>query len=212
MVWHLADGCINPDAYEEAPTKIIHLLKHGVTHQNPDGYTSLVKMINDGHQRKPYSLAPIWMGCARRAYCIFNGFPPWTQIAELDVKTELWPEFAKTAILNVIKETGAASTDPDKLISALAQYAPEVSQQVNTLRPDIVICGGTFAAWMAALSVPAGQFHMSQSGMQYAEVEGILYLDAYHPSHRLKHQIEYAFFRAGASETCPPYMGRIRRV
>jgi len=200
----LSDGCISPRAYEDAPARIVHLLKHGVTSQNPEGHDSLVEMIRDEHQEHPDSLARIWVGCARRAYCIFRGFPAWDRIRTLSDGGDLWPAFEKTAVVNIIKETGASSTDPDQMGTDFKNYQQEVLRQLSDLHPDIVICGGTFGVWVAAQQ--RIQAETSPSGMRYAVVGNTVYLDAYHPSHRLKHAIEYAFFRAGASEICPDYI------
>jgi len=204
MAKQLSDGCISPRAYEDAQAKIVHLLKHGVEEQNPKGYDSLVKMIQDGHHNNPDSLARIWVGCARRAYCILSGFPAWDRIRVLSVCDHLWPAFEKTAVVNMCKELGASSTDPDQMATDFKKYQQEVLQQLFALHPDIVICGGTFDVWAAALRGIHAE--TSPSGMRYAVVEDTVYLDAYHPSHRLKHNIEYAFFRAGASEICPDYV------
>ena len=206
MADYLTDGRISAAGYEQAPAKIVHLLKHGVTKQNPKGYESLVAMIRDGHDKYPDSLARIWTGCARRAYCIFHEFPAWQAIHALSVRDDLWPAFEKTAVVNVVKETGASTTDPDQFAVDSQAYWGKVRSQVSRLAPDIVICGGTFQVWSAAVS--DCEVKSSPCGMCYAVAGGAVYLDAYHPSHRLKHEIEYAFFRAGASEICPEYVGK----
>lgn len=204
MAKYLSDGCISPTAYEHAPAKIVHLLKHGVTHQNPDGYESLITMIRNGHDKYPDSLAPVWTGCARRAYCIFNAFPAWGTIDALSVRNDLWPAFEKTAVVNVVKETGASSTDRDQFAEDSQTYWKVVLDQLSQLSPDIVICGGTFQVWSNAAS--PREVMISPSGIRYAVADEAVYLDAYHPSHRVKHEIEYAFFRAGSSEICPQFV------
>ncbi len=124
MARHLSDECINLDAYNRAPAKIVHLLKHGVTDQNPDGYKSLVDMINHDRRKNPDSLPRIWRTCAQRAFCIFNNFPRWACISQLDPATELWPAFAEAAVVNLWKQTGAATTRPDALATGLAPVGP----------------------------------------------------------------------------------------
>ena len=204
----LKDGVIDRQSYEHAKVKIVHLLKQGVAGQNPEGYTSLIKMIKDGHEKNPHRLERMWIVCARRSYCILHGFPPWKAFQDLSVSDNLWPAFASGAIVNVIKKTGPVTTSPEQLEEESRGYADEVRNQLWDLKPHVVVCGGTFDVWLKRLQVGTEQVPVCPSGMRYMCLDGTFYLDAYHPSHQAKQAMEYSWFRACAGEILSPMVQR----
>lgn len=197
----LDDGVICSDSYEHAKVKIVHLLKQGVAKQNKKGYTSLVKMIKADHKKNPDKLGRMWMVCARRSYCILQGFPHWKDIQDLSVSADLWPAFVSGAIVNVIKKTGPAITVPDHLDEESRGYADQVLKQLRDLKPLVVVCGGTFDVLLKRLQVGTDQVKSSHSGIRYLSLDGTFYLGAYHPSYYWVKQVkQYTRFRSCAEE------------
>jgi len=196
----LEDGVIDRQSYEHAKVKIVHLLKQGVAEQNPKGYTSLVKMIRDDHTNHPDSLPPMWMVCAQRSYCILHGFPPWTIVKALRVQDELWPAFWSGAVVNLVKKTGPVNITDDHLNEGLSEYGNLVREQIEHLNPHVIVCGGTFDVWLKRIHRGNYREGVCPSGMRFVCLDGVFYLDAYHPSHRAKQAMEYSWFRACAAE------------
>ena len=196
----LEDGALDPESYRQAKIRIVHLLKQGVAEQNPEGYSSLIKMMRDGHEKDPDNLERMWMVCARRAYCILNGFLPWENIKDLPVRDKLWPAFASGAVVNLIKETGEVRTEDAPLLDGAAKYSDRVRNQLLDLAPHVVVCGGTFGAWLKTQSISNNQVRVSSSGMRYIHLHQTFYLGAYHPSHQANHAMEYTWFRICAEE------------
>jgi|GEM_PF-2861465 len=196
----LEDGAMYPELYKRAKPRIVHLLKQGVAEQNPKGYTSLVQMMRDGREENPDSLERMWKVCARRAYCILHGYPPWAHIKDLPVRPKLWPAFASGAVVNLIKETGAVRTGDEALYEGAAKYSEVVRGQLRALAPKVVVCGGTFGAWLKTQSISSDQVQICPSGMRYVHIDDTFYLDAYHPSHQANHAMEYTWFRICAEE------------
>jgi hypothetical protein len=196
----LEDGAIYPELYQHAEIRIVHLLKQGVSEQNPQGYTSLTKMMRDGHEKDPDRLERMWKLCARRSYCILNGFPPWKDVKDLSIKDKLWPAFENNAVVNLIKKTGDIRTGDDALLEGAAKWSEKVRKQLEELAPQVVFCGGTFEALLKTQSINNEQVWISDSGMRYMHLHKTFYMGAYHPSHQANDAMEYTWFRVCAEE------------
>lgn len=195
------DGAIEPELYKDEKTKykIVHLLKE------PNGKTehsSIVEAIrrNDinpdgtvkGKQHKV---------TARRSYCILNKFPSWLDICK---KENMFADALKrSAIVNLSPEPGSESTS-GKRIKRLAKEWKHwwYEQKLKELKPNIVICGGTF--WVAIRQIAGASYEppRASTGMAYFWDEELraVFLDCWHPAFMSKHTIEYCYFRESSKD------------
>ncbi len=204
------DGAIDLELYnnkEETKYKIVHLLKE------PNGETengSIVEAIlrNDidrngtvkGNQHKV---------TARRSYCILNKFPSWIDIRK---EENMFADALKrSAIVNLSPESGGTSTNSERL-EQLAEkwYERWYKKKLKELKPNIVICGGTF--WPAIRQIADASYKPPQvsTGMYYFVDENLraVFLDCWHPAARFKHSFEYCYFCESCKEIIPKFVCR----
>ncbi len=194
------DGAICPKLYkEETKYKIVHLLKE------PNGETengSIVEAIWRNNIKDGRIKGTQHKVTARRSYCILNKFPSWVNIYK---EENMFADALKrSAIVNISPEAGDNSTS-DKSLKQLAKdwkwrwYDTKLKEE---LKPNIVVCGGTF--WAAIEQIPGASDKLQQAstGMAYfwdKELRAV-FLDSWHPSARFKHMVEYCYFRESCKE------------
>ncbi len=197
------DGAIDLELYNNKETKykIVHLLKE------PNGETenhSIVEAIqrNDinpddgtvkGQQNKV---------TARRSYCILNAFPLWDKICRNE--KGFADALKRSAIVNLSPEPAGRSTSYESLKQLaekwkLRWYDKKLKEE---LKPNIVICGGTF--WVAIKQIAGASYEppRASTGMAYfwdKDLEAV-FLDCWHPAFRSKHTVEYCYFRESSKD------------
>lgn len=197
----LSDGAIDSKRYEQASPRVVHLLKQGVRRQRPTYASSLGTMIRDEFDADPDSMVKIWKVTARRTFALAFGLPEWGRIVGLSVREALWPALLSTAIVNVIKTPGDRYTPDAILTTEVSRYAKRVRAQLRRLDPDFVLCGGTFDVLHSQILHSTGEATLTTlCGGRYLCHGRTIFVDCYHPAHRLPHHVEYAFFRAALGE------------
>ena len=147
------DGAIDLKLYNNKETKykIVHLLKEP-NRKTKNG--SIVEAIwRNNINRNGTVSGQQHKVTARRSYCILNEFPLWDEIRENGFADAL----KKSAIVNLSPEPGDNSTSYKRL-ERLAEkwYKRWYEQKLKELKPDIVICGGTFRVAIKAIKQRAG--------------------------------------------------------
>jgi len=195
------DGAIDLELYNNKETKykIVHLLKE------PNGETkngSIVEAIwrnnincNGTVNGQQHEVT------ARRSYCILNEFPLWDEICKNE--NGFADALKKSAIVNLSPEPGDSSTSYKRL-EQLAEkwYKRWYEQKLKELKPNIVICGGTF--WVAIKQIAGASDNSQQAstGMDYfwdKDLEA-MFLNCWHPAFRSKHTVEYCYFRKSSKD------------
>jgi len=191
-------GAICHELYEKEKYKIVHLLKEP-TKSDRD---SLAETILAGAIRDDGTVK--WQLCkvtARRSYCILNGFPSWNEIYEKE--NRFADALKKSAIVNLSPESGGNSTSNERLEPLAKKWHERwYEQKLKELKPNIVICGGTF--WVAIKQIAGASDNLQQAstGMDYfwdKDLEAV-FLDCWHPAFRSKHTVEYCYFRESSKD------------
>lgn len=186
------DGYICKELYEKEVCKIVHLLKEPTEKNESLAQVIKNKVIKNGRIK-----GSLFKVTARRSYCIQNGFPTWIELEGKEGEFVLALE--KSAIVNMGPEPGDTSTPPEKLEQLGKQWKERwYDEKLKILRPNIVICAGTFRVVVETLGIAGDPIKTIQTGMQYwvdPELDTVL-LDCWHPSFRGNHAVEYCYFRA----------------
>jgi hypothetical protein len=108
---------------------------------------------------------------------------------------ELADALQASAVVNVMNEIGAATTDPDALLESARRARSMWEGEISLLAPTYVVCGGTY--WvLEKLGALPGETRTARSGMRYCRgVSGATYLDFVHPANRIAHAMMYAWLR-----------------
>jgi len=202
-------GAICHEMYENEKYKIVHLLKEP-TNSDKD---SLAETILAGAIRDDGTVK--WQLCkvsARRSYCILNGFPLWNEVYEKE--NRFADALKRSAIVNLSPKPRGNSTSIGEL-EQLAKngYERWYEQKLKELKPNIVICGGTFGVaikQIAGASDNLQQASTASTGMDYfwdKDLEAV-FLDCWHPAFRSKHTVEYCYFRESCKEIIPKFVCR----
>ena len=164
--------------YAESTVKVLHLLKQP-TEDNPSMSRLVDNLVKDDAlgRRFMYRLA-------LRSYALQNGFLPYGE-AEAASQQVLGEALQHSAIVNLENGAFAKSTERNTVKEFATQNRERWHAKVLELRPNFVVCGGTFNAVWQALCRP----HCStvRTGMEYFRdpdyPEGV-YLDMCHPTAR----------------------------
>lgn len=198
------DGAIDLELYNNKETKykIVHLLKepNGETKNGSIVEAILAKLKRDDGTVKGQLLKVT----ARRSYCILNEFPLWNKIPENE--NGFADALKKSAIVNLGPEPGDNSTSYKRLEQlAKKWYGRWYEQKLKELKPNIVICGGTFWVAINAIKQRAGtsdNLPQASTGMEYfwdKDLE-VVFLNCWHPAFRSKHTVEYCYFRKSSKD------------
>jgi hypothetical protein len=122
------DGIIEEPAWDAAPRKVLFLAKE------PNEYSDDLRVL---WRRKP------WKTLGRWAYGLQNvqesRIPHFVEATQ-DYRNA----FAACAIVNLKKSPGGSSADPQEIQKALESNCDFVLREMEIIRPDIVVCCGTF--------------------------------------------------------------------
>ncbi len=135
----LADGPVERGLFERAGIRVVHLLKQGVTAQLQRGLSLPEQIRND----YPY-LQRKWKVSALRTLGIMAGLPPFGFVRRASPEKVLWPAFRRSAVVNLVKVTGRTRIGRAELRTLAARASEVTERQVRELRPDIILCGGTY--------------------------------------------------------------------
>ena len=196
------DGAVDPQAYESARPRIVHLLKQP-TEYNP----SLPQLIVRDIRGK--SLGRLFRRMGERSYCLQSGGRPWAELThEKEAPHELLSEALKrSAVVNVENRSCSKRTSGADLIRWALDNMRRWHTKIQELKPDIVVCGGTASAvWKAFGKRAEGKEHpwcRVSTGMWYfrdPEIAGCLYIAMPHPSARCPGNVVYTYLAASARE------------
>jgi hypothetical protein len=202
----LMDGCIDRKQYFDAEPKILWILKeaYGEGAGNPPSVTQyILDCINDCNF---YQARGTYNPIVYITYGILKGKSLknrkdgdekyWIHMENLTNKTENMAEDRKNeiedmfetlkqiAIINVKKTPGGTKTPDFTVISeAYSKYKDLLHQQIETLNPDVIICGGRWNI----LPLFQDYWKLSETNKKECdycdcwEQNGKLYIDTYHP-------------------------------
>lgn len=178
------DGIICEEAWSRATRKVLFLLKE------PNGYCGeygpLNELLRKAAARNSTSKMwdrPTFHNVGRWTFGLLNysGEVPDYDTANAGRKTAV----LGCAYINIKKSSGGARATKDVEVHA-EKYAEFLKRQVDIIQPDIVVCGGTYK--MLKKYVYPGMVRVSH---RVHQLEGLLFINAYHPGYVAKREILY---------------------
>lgn len=93
---------------------------------------------------------------------------------------------------NLKKSGGAGESDPEVIKSHAIADRELWTTEIEIIRPDFVICGGTFGIVQEVLGFEPS---ISPSGACTGKALNTLFIDFYHPQYRISPKVLYAYFK-----------------
>jgi len=138
--WHFnRDGIVSAEHWNQADVKVLFVLK-----ETNKAKQDVVKAINNALVKKSSGW---WKGkvlsrVGRWAFGLANysGEVPSFNDAKAHGKDATWG----IAYMNMRKTAGGASTNKKSFDSHVKEYAPYIRRQIELIKPDVVVLGGTY--------------------------------------------------------------------
>lgn len=177
----VTDGAIDPDKWEAAPRRVAFLLKEAYdTDSASDGF-DLPGLIR---QRWRKLRGPTWRRIAQWAYLVQRfkvaGTPSFPgEAASLD------DALLQAAVVNIRKSGGTKISDSVTIANYAESDGDLLVRQIEFLRPEIVVCGGT---WTAANHLWPEAHEASD---RFFEVGERVFINFWHPAVRWPNELLY---------------------
>lgn len=183
----IADGIIDIKKYKETPIKILWILKEPYDH-----FDSSKKSIGGGwHIRDAINSKTNFnqfIGGKKTFskmiyvnYGIQNNFLLRKQMPTIQQTPEMLEALKSSAYINIKKIPGQKSSTPKVIQQSYNSDKGIILHQIETIKPSIIICGGTFNLLINDLEIRQLIKHNSVS---YAITNKFIIIKAYHPSYR----------------------------
>jgi hypothetical protein len=186
------DGAVLKSAYDKTRVRVLHILREP-TLSDGLGQELLGVIRPDGTVKWR-----IWKVTARRSYAIQQGLPKWRSL-----DGQRFGDALRTSAVVNLNDTisraqeGRWTTNMQELC-AFAQYRwPNRLKKIKSLRPDLIVCGGTWDLTKDLLQGSGEKVHEHEG---YFIWNGTPCVYAYHPSFRGRsHEAEYNEFHKRCS-------------
>ncbi|MFC1577641.1 hypothetical protein ACFL36_01390 [Thermodesulfobacteriota bacterium] len=135
------DGIMNSDSWNEAPCKILFILKESYHKKNDKGPWDMREL---GDYGKPFG-GKTFLKTAYLAYLLIqlaSGKP--LKFPRAEEKQKVDEAFIASAIINVKKPVGNSSSENLNLINYAKDDAKLLQRQIELIDPQIIVCGGTW--------------------------------------------------------------------
>ncbi len=164
--------------YAESTVKVLHLLKQP-TEDNPSMSGLVDNLVETDKLGREFMYR-----LALRSYALQNGLLPYGEAVGASQQV-LGEALQRSAIVNLENGALARSTEKEAVKEFATQNRERWHAKVLELRPNFVVCGGTFNPVWQALCKP--HYSTVRTGMEYFRdpdcPEGV-YLDMCHPTAR----------------------------
>lgn len=135
------DGVISPIHWEEAPQKVLYIMKE--VNKQPNAH--LPNMLQKGPKYQ------MWHTIARWSAGVINDFPEYQSIDTREIKKT---SLLQVATLNLKKTSGGAQSDMSVINAYAKQDQVLLRKQIELIQPDIIICAGTYDSVLWLLDLP----------------------------------------------------------
>ncbi len=164
------DGVINPLAWDEAPRKVLFILKE----RNLNAVQTKKIPADELYDFRLSCRRGNWRVLGQWAYSLQrpDARPSFSEADQNHVQA-----FHASAIINLKKTPGNESSKTEDILASAGLFKDILNQQIDLLRPDVILCGGRGSVLNIARSV------LGRS------CEG--WIDFYHPSCRLNRRLMY---------------------
>lgn len=183
----IADGIIDFEKYSNSTFKILWILKEPYDH-----FDKSKKAFGGGwHIREAINTKTNFnqfVGGKRTFskmiyvnYGIQNGLLR-KEMKPVEKTPEMLEALKSSAYINIKKIPGQTSSTPKVIQQFYNKDKEIILQQIDTIKPNIIICGGTFNLLVNDLKLKQIVKHNSVS---YVSTEKFIIIRAYHPSYRV---------------------------
>lgn len=197
----ITDGALHPEHYyqllvKEDKPRIMWLMKEPYDDENGTGggwdfYEGFFKETPSFYQRlvKGGSRAT-WQPVVYVSYSVMNGYPSFDDMDYIRDNPAMADALNHIAWVNLHKlpAYGMTRSDYGRIIELYKKSKDLLQKQVEMLRPNIIICGGTFPIIRYDLE---GVKLVKFGSVNYYVWKNVLYIDAYHPAQTQIERAEY---------------------
>ncbi|MFA9218355.1 MAG: hypothetical protein ACEQSK_14805 [Sphingomonadaceae bacterium] len=174
------DGILSPEQWNSAPLKVLVVLKetnrpqpaHPVSRSVVEEISRALNNPNSRWWRKN-----VLRRVGRWAFGLttYAGEVPSYRLARIFGNQAL----PSIAYMNMKKSSGGANTNQNSFAAHVKEYAPYIRRQIELIKPDVVVLGGTFQA------VKHHVFpELERVGERAHCFNGVLFINAFHPAQR----------------------------
>lgn len=202
----IPDGEVDQARYwhNQAGRRVLHLLKEPTKPKRrapsevPMGLPEIIRTCacqDDGTVK-----GRLWKVSARRSYAVKHGLPPWEQIKGKE--QSFADAFLSSSVVNmndtIPPRTKRSRSSNRELLRAAKDRWDDRREKIISLKPDVVICGGTYWLLKRLLDEDNEPYETpDKAGARHIVWQGIPFVYAYHPAFsNKKHPQEYGEFRS----------------
>ncbi|MCL6585559.1 MAG: hypothetical protein K6T72_03430 [Anoxybacillus sp.] len=182
-------GVVDEDMYESCEIKVLMLLKEVNDPEQSENW-SLVTLIQD--QIRKLKFYPIWERVGEWNFGLVQGFPHYQNIIGSFREANISEGLLDIATTNLKKSGGTGESDYEIIRKHAIDSKELWTSEIEIIRPDIVICGGTFPIVQEILGF---DYKPCASGANIGQALGTKFLDFYYPMYRISPKVLYAYFK-----------------
>ena len=188
MCQPIPDGIVDIDRYLAAPLKVLWILKEPYDEQVdgvPAGggwrYRDYISQPNFYAHRNPRekTLLPL----THVTYALLNGFLRYEDMPKVKEKPAMMEVLQSAAFMNINKLPGLTKSDDQLIRKSYADHRKLLFQQLETIRPDVVIGGNTLQWFKRDLDFDNLLEHKTDS-VEVLTRGSQIFIDAFHPAHQ----------------------------
>lgn len=186
------DGIIDLEKYNNAPEKILWILKEPYGKEVFD--FDYIEYINDfpfelGKKKLYPKSAQMWQKITYSNQGIFEN-TAWNNLSDYYEDENVFRALHKSALINLKKVQGETSSSYYDILEYYKIGKDVIMQQIEDINPTVIICGGTFKFIKEDLKKSGLEPKVSNSEKQWDSYlwKNRILIDAYHPSARYDQQ------------------------
>ncbi len=165
----------------------------------------LLKEVNDPNSHYDWSLPQLLEGIYNKKipfYRTWANVCRWLLVAQYpdicfaDINDErLYEALLWVATTNLKKTAGKGSSDMSEIASHAHANASEWFEEISIIRPDIVVCAGTYSIAKEVLGSRIHSMGVCKSGAEYLILNDRILIDFPHPTYRTSDKSMFAYFK-----------------
>ncbi|ANS76115.1 hypothetical protein AWM70_17260 [Paenibacillus yonginensis] len=181
-------GVVDEDMFSSCEVKLLFLLKE-VNDVDQIENWSLVQLMQDQIERMEFYR--IWETVGLWNFGLLQGFPPYQKLKYMK-EANITEGLLNIATTNLKKTGGSGESNYEEIKEHAIMNKELWMREIEIIKPDVVICGGTFPIVQEILGFEATT---CDSGALIGKAMNTLFVDFYHPMYRVSPKVLYAYFK-----------------
>lgn len=172
----MQDGIVDYQTWTQQKRKVLFLLKE------TNGYDGdLRELLREGGMGTTWNNVVRWSCAAQHVWK--DKETAWKELEyiSLEKRREL---LRRIAVINVKKTPGLSTADSQELEEAMWENKDLLREQIQSIQPDIIICGGTEYYFKNIFDIAEKDVLLTSNGIRYCFYDEKLVLFYYHPNAR----------------------------